>query len=69
MNTKQQQVRILMTIPKDIVDWFRDIFSASNRRISERIQNSPNILEQHLDLTFIDHLLEYQRHMYSSQDG
>ena len=56
-----------MTIPEDIVDWFRDIFSASNRRISERIQNSPNTPEQHLDLTFIEHLLEYSTpHVFKS---
>lgn len=48
-----------MTIPTDIVDWFRNIFSASNRRLAERIQNAPNIPEQHLDVTFVEHLMEY----------
>ena len=53
------KMRAGMNIPNDIVDWFRDIFAASNRRLSERIQNVPAIPEPHLDTTFIEHLMAY----------
>ena len=33
-----------MDIPAEIVDWFRDIFAAVNRRLAERIRNVPAIL-------------------------
>ena len=48
-----------MSIPAEIIDWFRDIFAASNRRLAERIQNAPAIPEPHLDTTFIEHLTAY----------
>ena len=48
-----------MTIPADIVDWFRSVFAASNRRLAERIQNAPATPEPHLDTTFIEHLTAY----------
>ena len=46
-------------IPTDIVSWFRTVFAASNRRLSERIQNAPATPESHLDTTFIEHLYAY----------
>ena len=46
-------------IPTDIVSWFRSVFAASNRRLSERIQNAPATPEPHLDTTFIEHLYAY----------
>ena len=46
-------------IPTDVIDWFRVIFSAANRRLAERIQNVPATPEQHLDTTFIEHLMAY----------
>lgn len=46
-------------IPSDIIDWFRGIFSAANRRLAERIQNVPATPEPHLDTTLIEHLMAY----------
>lgn len=48
-----------MPIPAEIVDWFRSVFAAANRRLSERMLNTPAIPEPSLDLTLIEHLLGY----------
>ena len=48
-----------MDIPAEIVDWFRDIFAAVNRRLAGKIRNAPAIHEPHLDTTFIEHLMGY----------
>ena len=48
-----------MSIPAEVVDWFRDVFAALNRRLSEKIENAPPIPETHLDTTFIEHLNAY----------
>ena len=48
-----------MAIPKEVVDWFRNIFSEVNRRVSEKIYNVPAIHESHLDTSFIEHLLGF----------
>ncbi len=48
-----------MSIPGEIIDWFRDIFAACNRRLAERIQSAPATPEPHLDTTFIEHLMKY----------
>lgn len=48
-----------MDIPVEIMDWFRGIFVAVNRRLAEKIRNVPAIPEPHLDTTFIEHLMGY----------
>ena len=48
-----------MDLPTDIVDWFRGVFAAANRRLAERIRNAPAVPEPHLDTTFIEHLMAY----------
>lgn len=57
-----------MAIPPDIIDWFRDIFAEANKRLSEKIRNSPAIHETYLDMTLIEHLLGYAApHLFPSQ--
>jgi hypothetical protein len=46
-------------IPQDVRDWFRDVFRGCNERISEKLSNNPNLPEESLDLTWIEHLSQY----------
>jgi hypothetical protein len=48
-----------MNIPPAIVDWFREVFAAANRRLSEKWLNVPNIPETSLDTTLVEHLSGY----------
>jgi hypothetical protein len=48
-----------MAIPKEVVDWFRGVFADANRRLSEKILNSPATPEPTFDLTFIEHLTSF----------
>ena len=48
-----------MDIPIEIISWFRSVFEVSNRRLAEKIQNSPAIHESHLDTTLVEHLMGY----------
>jgi hypothetical protein len=48
-----------MNIPSDIVDWFREVFAAANRRLAEKFLNVPAIPETSLDTTLVEHLSGY----------
>ena len=46
-------------IPRDVVDYVRNVFVVCNRRIGRKIAAVPNASEQSLDLTMIEHLSQY----------
>ena len=46
-------------LPKDVRDWLRDVFRGCNERISEKLTNNPNLPEESLDLTWIEHLSRF----------
>jgi hypothetical protein len=46
-------------IPASVVDWLRSVFADCNRRITEKLSMSPNIAEESLDMTWIEHLSHY----------
>lgn len=48
-----------MSIPPDIVDWFREVFASANRRLAEKFLNVPAIPETSLDTTLVEHLSGY----------
>jgi hypothetical protein len=48
-----------MNIPSDIIGWFRDVFAAANRHLSEKLLNVPTMPEPHLDTTLVEHLSSY----------
>jgi hypothetical protein len=49
----------MQTIPSDVIDWIRNIFRECNERITEKLSNNPNLPEESLDLTWIEHLSQY----------
>jgi hypothetical protein len=49
----------MLNIPVEVMEWFRDVFAAANRRLSEKILNVPAIPEPHLDTTLVEHLSGY----------
>src|SRR5882724_1446513 len=48
-----------LNIPSDIVEWVRDVFSGCNYRITEKLSNNPNLPEESLDLTWIEHFSRF----------
>jgi len=46
-------------IPADVTEWFRKVFRDCNERITQKLSNNPNLPEESLDLTWIEHLSEY----------
>ncbi len=46
-------------IPGDVFEWVTDIFRQCNMRISEKLTNNPNLPEQSLDLTWVEHFSQY----------
>jgi hypothetical protein len=44
-------------IPEDVVSWFRGIFAEANRKVCERLVNTPNVRETSLDDGLIDALI------------
>jgi hypothetical protein len=44
-------------IPRDVIDWFRGVFSSANRQVCERLANLPNIRETSLDDGLIEALI------------
>lgn len=46
-------------IPNDVIKWLRDVFAACNARITEKLSANPNISEESLDQTWIEHLSHY----------
>jgi hypothetical protein len=46
-------------IPQDVLDWLRTVFAECNKRITEKLSANPNIPEESLDLTWIEHLTHF----------
>lgn len=46
-------------IPEQVFAWLREVFGACNARITEKLSNNPNLPEELLDLTWIEHLSQY----------
>lgn len=49
----------MTSIPPEILAWFRQVFAACNARITEKLSLNPNLPEESLDLTWIEHLSHY----------
>jgi hypothetical protein len=47
------------SVPKDVIEWIRDVFRGCNERITEKLCNNPNLPEESLDLTWIEYLSQY----------
>lgn len=45
------------TIPTDVIDWFRSVFSEANRAATSRLLNVPNIHEPGLDDGLVEALI------------
>ncbi len=45
--------------PRDVFEWVTDVFWQCNMRISEKLTNNPNIPEQSLDLTWVEHFSQF----------
>jgi hypothetical protein len=46
-------------IPTDVQELVQDVFAKCNARITEKLSNNPNLPEESLDLTWIEHLSRY----------
>jgi hypothetical protein len=49
----------MQRIPEDVTEWVRIVFRECNERITEKLSNNPNLPEESLDLTWIEHLSQY----------
>src|SRR5437667_10094951 len=49
----------MQAIPPDVTEWIRGVFRECNGRIAEKLSNNPNLPEESLDLTWIEHLSQY----------
>ncbi len=45
--------------PPDVTTWLTNVFSACNRRLSSKLSNNPNVPEESLDMTWIEHVSQY----------
>jgi hypothetical protein len=48
-----------MNLPADVVEWIRDVFRQGNERIALKLSNNPNLPEESLDLSWIEHLSQH----------
>lgn len=48
-----------MNLPADVIEWIRDIFRRGNERIALKLSNNPNLPEESLDLSWIEHLSQH----------
>jgi hypothetical protein len=46
-------------IPQDVQSWLRGVFDGCDARIAEKLSNNPNLPEESLDLTWIEHLSQF----------
>lgn len=46
-------------LPADVVDWVTGIFRQCNERLSEKLSNNPNIPEESLDTTWVEHFSQF----------
>jgi hypothetical protein len=49
----------MQSIPADVTEWIRMFFRGFNERITEKLSNNPNLPEESLDLTWIEHLSRF----------
>lgn len=49
----------MQSVPEDVTEWIRTVFRGCNERITEKLSNNPNLPEESLDLTWIEHLSQY----------
>jgi hypothetical protein len=49
----------MQPIPTDVTEWIRAAFCGCNERIAEKLSNNPNLPEESLDLTWIEHLSQF----------
>jgi len=48
-----------ISLPQDLLDWFRDVFAGCNDRLARKISLVPNAPEPSLDMTFVEYFSEY----------
>lgn len=48
-----------MDLPPDVVEWIREVFREGNERVSSKLSNNPNLPEESLDLSWIEHLSQH----------
>jgi hypothetical protein len=48
-----------LNLPTEVLNWLVKIFSDCDRRITQKLQNNPNLPEESLDLTWIEHLSQF----------
>ena len=48
-----------LNIPPDVTQWLRGVFYDCNVRVTEKLSNNPNLPEESLDLTWIEHLSRF----------
>jgi hypothetical protein len=46
-------------IPEDVLEWIRQVFANGNTRVTEKLIRNPNLPEESLDLTWIEHLSRF----------
>jgi len=46
-------------IPSPVFAWLHEVFGACNARVTEKLSNNPNLPEESLDLTWIEHLSQF----------
>jgi hypothetical protein len=46
-------------IPGDVLSWIRQVFAQGNSRVTEKLVRNPNLHEESLDLTWIEHLSRF----------
>ncbi len=46
-------------VPDDVVEHLRSIFSGCNARTTEKLSNNPNVPEESLDLSWIEHMTRH----------
>ncbi|WP_437205842.1 hypothetical protein [Planctomicrobium sp. SH664] len=45
--------------PEGVLKWISQVFTECDHRITQKIHNNPNLLEESLDLTWIEHLSQF----------
>lgn len=48
-----------LNIPPDVSRWLNGVFYDCNSRVTEKLSNNPNLPEESLDLTWIEHLSRF----------
>jgi hypothetical protein len=48
-----------LELPKGVLKWLTGVFTDCDRRITQKLHNNPNLPEESLDLTWIEHLSQF----------